>query len=126
MGPGSIDECLGCVYEESDDIKIHLEYCSHCRRAYYDPDARELHEDKFTPLLRSCNCNTCVWLNITVKHQELLYKETRREVPHLCHYYDKRLVHQGTGADGEIHLYPCTSCRRDDFVNYIEKGDEPK
>lgn len=131
MGPGSLDECLGCMYEESEDIRVHMEYCSGCCRAYYDPDLRNLYDDKFTPQFNSIrfdrrepvyDCNDCIWLNITVEQKERLYKETRRDLPHICQYYDKRIVHQGKGKEGELYLYPCTSCRRDNFRNYEECG----
>lgn len=131
MELGSLDECLGCIYEESDHIRVHLEYCIDCKRAHYDPDIRNLFDDKFVPSFHSLrfdrseplfNCNKCKWINITVEDNNQLYKETRREINHICHYYNKRLLHRGKGRDGSIYLYPCTNCRRDGFINYYEGG----
>ena len=42
-----MDECNGCKYEESTDIKIHMQYCLHCKRGYLAEEARDLHDDLF-------------------------------------------------------------------------------
>lgn len=42
-----MSECNGCKYENSTDIKVHLEFCTHCKRAYYSEDERDIHEDKY-------------------------------------------------------------------------------
>ena len=47
-----MNECQGCKYEESTDIKIHLEVCTHCKRAYQAEEDRDMHEDKYVNILR--------------------------------------------------------------------------
>ena len=42
-----MSECNGCKYENNTDIKVHLEFCTHCKRAYYSEDERDIHEDKY-------------------------------------------------------------------------------
>lgn len=42
-----MNECQGCKYEDSTDIKIHLEFCTHCKRAYQAEEDRDMHEDKY-------------------------------------------------------------------------------
>lgn len=42
-----MDECNGCVREDSTDICEHIEFCHHCRRAYYDPFERSIHADLY-------------------------------------------------------------------------------
>lgn len=132
MGPGSLEECLGCIYEESDDIRVHLEYCTQCRRAYYDLDARNLHDDKYISILQvqrqgnykpMYDCNKCAWLNITEEDQIQLHKEQHRMVDHICHYYDKRVVHRGSSKQHNEHLYPCFDCMKDGFYYYKSKGE---
>lgn len=131
MGPGSLDECLGCVYEESDDIKVHLEYCIHCKRAYYSEEDRDIHEDRYTSVGQPVrmgqftpvyDCNRCAWLNITEEQQERLYREQRRVVDHICHYYDRRIIHRAMTQDHDSRLYPCRECGKDGFRNYEGRG----
>lgn len=42
-----MNECQGCKYEKSTDIKISLEFCTHCKRAYQAEEDRDMHEDKY-------------------------------------------------------------------------------
>lgn len=37
----------GTEYENSTDIKVHLEFCTNCKRAYSNEEDREFHEDKY-------------------------------------------------------------------------------
>ena len=39
------NECDGCEYSESTDMKIHVEYCNYCKRNKYDEFERDIHED---------------------------------------------------------------------------------
>lgn len=41
------NECNGCKYENSTDIEIHLEKCTHCKRAYHQEEDREIHKDLY-------------------------------------------------------------------------------
>lgn len=41
------NECKGCKYENSTDIQIHLEKCTHCKRAYKHEEDREIHKDLY-------------------------------------------------------------------------------
>ena len=41
------NECKGCKYENSTDIQIHLEKCTHCKRAYHQEEDREIHKDLY-------------------------------------------------------------------------------
>ena len=131
MGPGSLDECLGCVYEGSDDIKVHLEYCTHCKRAYYSEEDRDMNEDRYTSVSWPVrfgkwepvyDCNGCVWLNITEEQQEQLYREQRRSIDHICQYYNRRVVHRGPIQKHnplyDARLYPCVECSKDGFSRY--------
>lgn len=131
MGPGSLDECLGCMYEESDDIRVHLEYCSHCSRAYYNEEDRELNEDKFTPIFQTrrlgnfkpiFDCNSCAWLNITEEDQEQLYKEQHRMMDHICHYYNKRVIHRGSSKQRNEYLYPCIDCMKEGCCHFKKRS----
>lgn len=47
MSTELIDECKNCKYEESTDIKEHMEFCLHCKRAYLVKEERDLHKDLF-------------------------------------------------------------------------------
>lgn len=40
-------KCDGCKYDKSTDIVIHLEFCTHCERAYTSEKDREYHEDLY-------------------------------------------------------------------------------
>ena len=40
-----MNNCVGCVRENSTDIKDHLEYCQYCKRN----DNKEYHKDKYQP-----------------------------------------------------------------------------
>ena len=42
-----MNDCKGCRYENSTDIKVHLEFCTNCKRAYSNKEDREFHEDKY-------------------------------------------------------------------------------
>lgn len=42
-----MDDCSCCKYENSTDIKIHMEFCLHCKRGYFAEEERDLHEDLF-------------------------------------------------------------------------------
>jgi hypothetical protein len=42
-----VTNCEGCIYENSTDIRIHLEKCTHCKRAYSQQKDREIHKDLF-------------------------------------------------------------------------------
>ena len=42
-----MNDCNGCRYENSTDIKVHLEFCTNCKRAYSNEEDREFHEDKY-------------------------------------------------------------------------------
>lgn len=43
-----MDECKGCVSYESTDICEHIDFCMHCKRAYYEPFERSIHADLYT------------------------------------------------------------------------------
>lgn len=40
-------ECKGCKYENSTDIVVHLDKCTHCKRGYYNEEDREIHADLY-------------------------------------------------------------------------------
>ena len=42
-----VNECSGCKYEKSINIKEHLENCTHCKRAYHNKEDREIHKDLY-------------------------------------------------------------------------------
>lgn len=42
-----MNDCKGCIYENSTDIEVHLEFCTNCKRAYSNEEDREFHEDKY-------------------------------------------------------------------------------
>ena len=42
-----MNECKGCKHEKSTDIGVHLEHCTHCKRAYSNDEDREMHEDLY-------------------------------------------------------------------------------
>ena len=42
-----MDECNGCKYEESTDIKICLGICTHCKRCYSTEEERNIHDDLY-------------------------------------------------------------------------------
>lgn len=42
-----VNECSGCKYENSTNIKEHLENCTHCKRAYHSKEDREIHKDLY-------------------------------------------------------------------------------
>ena len=41
------NECSGCYYERSTDIKVCLGICTYCKRAYLMERDREMHEDLY-------------------------------------------------------------------------------
>lgn len=43
-----MDECRGCIWDNSTDICIHLQFCTRCKRAYYEPFERSIHADLYT------------------------------------------------------------------------------
>lgn len=42
-----VEECKGCKHEGSTDIKICLDKCTYCKRAYEREEDREIHEDLY-------------------------------------------------------------------------------
>lgn len=44
------DECLGCKYDDSTNIAIHLQFCINCKRAYSRESERDIHEDLYEPI----------------------------------------------------------------------------
>lgn len=42
-----LNECSGCYYERSIDIKVCLGICTYCKRAYLMECDREMHEDLY-------------------------------------------------------------------------------
>lgn len=51
------DECLGCKYNDSTDITIQLQFCSHCKRCYSTEFERDIHEDLYEPIYNSPEVN---------------------------------------------------------------------
>lgn len=41
-----MNDCEGCRYENSTDIRMHLEFCTYCQRAYAGID-RYYHVDRY-------------------------------------------------------------------------------
>ena len=39
--------CKGCKYDESTDIVVHLNYCTHCKRQYLTEEERDIHKDLY-------------------------------------------------------------------------------
>lgn len=51
MSPEEIyDKCEGCKRESAMDITLHLEYCSHCKRAYFTEFEQKIHKDLYEKL----------------------------------------------------------------------------
>lgn len=44
-----MNDCEGCRYENSTDIREHLSVCNYCQRAYAGED-RYYHEDRYEKL----------------------------------------------------------------------------
>lgn len=42
-----LDECEGCVRCHSTNICEYIEFCIHCKRAYYEPFERSIHADLY-------------------------------------------------------------------------------
>lgn len=66
--------------------------------------------------IESYDCNYCKWLNITEWDQERCSVEL---VPHYCHKYDKRIFHRTSFTDHPSILWPCLSCVKDGYKNFI-------
>ena len=47
MKPGIEYSCEGCKREKSIDISEHLQYCTHCKRAYWFKEEQDVHEDLY-------------------------------------------------------------------------------
>lgn len=43
-------DCDGYKYEDSNDILIHMEFCVHCKRGYFDEKDQDIHEDLYEPI----------------------------------------------------------------------------
>ena len=66
------------------------------------------------------DCNDCVWLNMTEDAQT----ESGNLLPHICRYYDRRVLHRTTSIVHSAYLHPCNECMNDKFEHYRKENDD--
>lgn len=40
-------DCDGCKYEDSNDIKTHMQFCNHCSRSHTDEFEQSMDKDMY-------------------------------------------------------------------------------
>ncbi len=73
----------------------------------------------FEDFLYIGNCNYCKYINMTEEEQNLI----KEKLPHICKFYNKRVIHRLTSRKYESHnfIYTCEECEKDNYKNFKKR-----
>lgn len=71
--------------------------------------------------MRNTDCNACEHISITEFEQMVAAAGGRDCPPHICTYYNRRVIHECTSPYAFLHsahIHPCEDCEDDGYANY--------
>lgn len=79
----------------------------------------KLVKDINVPCKYEIDCNECEHLNMTEQEQ------TNKRDPHICLFYNVRVLHNIDRQPHNSKLYTCSECARDNYVQFkLKKATE--